>query len=72
MDSLDAEQQKMLTLTAKGSAARWKLVKTLRDKKAETASVGARPSPTTATSPTNNEAVRENFSRPSCALHPQK
>jgi hypothetical protein len=67
MDSLDAEQQKMLTLTAKGSAARWKLVKTLRDKKAETASVGV-----TATSPTNNEAVRENFSRPSCALHPQK
>ena len=67
MDSLDAEQQKMLTLTAKGSAARWKLVKTLRDKKAETASVGV-----TAASPTNNESVRENFSRPSCALHPQK
>ena len=53
MDALDAEQQKMLKLTAKGSAARWKLVKTLRDKKAETANA------TAATSPTSNEAVRE-------------
>ncbi|XP_059353307.1 uncharacterized protein LOC130700303 isoform X1 [Daphnia carinata] len=56
MDPMDVEQQKILKSTAKGSAARWKLVKTLRDKKAETASVGARPSPTTATSPTNIDA----------------
>lgn len=53
MDAMDTEQQKMLKLTLKGSAARWKLVKTLRDKKAETANV-------TATSPTtSNEAVRQ-------------
>uniref|UniRef100_A0A0P5QGL7 Unc-13 C n=1 Tax=Daphnia magna TaxID=35525 RepID=A0A0P5QGL7_9CRUS len=56
MDPMDVEQQKILKSTTKGSAARWKLVKTLRDKKAETASVGARPSPTTAPSPTNIEA----------------
>lgn len=62
VDSMDVEHQKMLKLTTKGSAARWKLVKTLRDKKAETASVGARPSPTAATSPTSTEAVRETFS----------
>jgi hypothetical protein len=55
---LDPEQRKMLTLTTKGSAARWKLVKTLRDKKAETASGAAT---TATTSPTNNEAVRETF-----------
>ncbi|XP_046630783.1 uncharacterized protein LOC124310811 isoform X5 [Daphnia pulicaria] len=53
MDALDPEQRKMLTLTTKGSAARWKLVKTLRDKKAETASGAAT---TATTSPTNNEA----------------
>lgn len=44
--------EKLLKLT-KGSAARWKLVKTLRDKKAEAASSSR------CNSPTFNEAVRE-------------
>ncbi len=50
---VDIEQEKLLRLT-KGSAARWKLVKTLRDKKAEAANSGSSPG---ASSPVN-EAVR--------------
>lgn len=59
---IDEEHEKVLKLT-KGSAARWKLVKTLRDKKAEAAS-GTSPG---ASSPVN-EAVRRETRGYSSAL----